>query len=178
MRKNPLVLLGLPASGAVYLVIRELGHLIACSALGIPFSIVVKSGFLPTIAATVEPTDLTTTAQAWLIMSGPIAGLLVGYVLLVLIARRRSPASVFVRLLAAMTCYLTLILDPIYYTIIPIFSLGGEPERLANLLGVPISKVQMIAIVLLLTNSILSRRIAVPFFKGDPPSGSAPASAP
>ena len=56
-------------------------------------------------------------------------------------------------------------IDPIYYSVIPIAGMGGEPERVAVLLGAPIVAIEVIALVLLVVNLLLVRKTLMSFLK-------------
>jgi hypothetical protein len=76
---------------------------------------------------------------------------------------RRLPTPLL--LFLAITSYVALILDPIYYAVIPLLRLGGEPETLAWVLDVPRISVVLPAMALLGLNVFLIRRNLVPLIK-------------
>lgn len=165
MRRTPLTILGALASFGLYLLIRELGHLVALSLLRLPISAVLRYGCLPAFEVGGETLALSVKSAAWVVASGPMAVLAAGYILLAAIAGGRLKTTSFLRLLGGLTCYLALVLDPIYYTVIPLFNMGGEPETLAYLLGVSLARIEIGALALLVVNAILTRRIVVPFLR-------------
>lgn len=153
-----------PAAVLVYAALREAGHVAACLALGIPFSGFLKFGFMPAVHIPAEAALLTNTSLAVVTLSGPAAALIAGYALLCVMSRRPPKASPLL-LLQGITCYACVILDPIYYSAIPLFNLGGEPETLALATGVAMSRIQAAALALLVLNAILTRRIVMPLLK-------------
>ena len=164
MRSHPLIVVIAAASLAIYAVLRELGHLLACLLLGIPFEAMLRYGFLPAIRTPAEAALLSGRSLAIILISGPIVALLAGYILLYILAKRpgHSPA---LRLFGALTCYACLIFDPVYYSAIPLFNLGGEPETLASLTGVAISRIEISALILLVLNLLLARKTLTPLLR-------------
>lgn len=159
MRRRPFAVIGVLVSIYGYLLVRELGHLISASILGMPTNLVVHYLVLPTWQAGPEAFSMPDRSQAFFIFAGPALTLLVGYAALVLIGRWGTRLrGAFLRLLPAVLCYAMLILDPIYYSIIPIVRLGGEPATVAYLLGVPRAAVAVPAAILLVVNVVLLRR--------------------
>lgn len=161
MRTHPLIVVIVVISLAIYALVRELGHLLACAILGIPFEWVLRYGFLPSVRTPAEAALLSGRSLAVILLSGPIAALIVGYVLLYAIARRPG-RSASLRLLGAITCFACLIFDPVYYSVVPLFRLGGEPESLAALAGVGVSRIEIPALILLVLNVILARKVLTP----------------
>jgi hypothetical protein len=166
MRQNPMAAISALGSLVIYLIIRETGHLISGLVLGIPTTLVLRYGILPGVDVSQLAGSLAKRQEGSIIISGPILALLVGYGLLILFARRRRASKPVLQLFLGILCYLSLILDPIYYAIIPLANLGDEPERVAMLLEVSIRTIQLCALSLLLINMLLIRRKVVPFLKG------------
>jgi hypothetical protein len=164
MRKHPIIVVAVLVGLLAYAMLRELGHLAALWALKLPAATTLRYRFLP--AVDISPDASATPSSAgWVIAAGPIAAIAAGYVLLAAITRWKPGTPSFVRVAAAATCYLGLMLDPIYYAAIPFFSLGGEPELVAKLLGVPLVRLQISALILLVLNVILARRWVVPLLR-------------
>ena len=164
MRAHPLIVVIVVISLAFYALVRELGHLLACVVLGIPFDVVMRYGFLPSIRTPAEAALLSGRSLAVILLSGPATELIVGYVLLYAIVKRPA-RSAYLRLLSAATCYACLIFDPVYYGVVPLFRLGGEPETLAALTGVAMSRIEIPALILLVLNVVLARRVLTPILR-------------
>lgn len=165
MRKKALAVLMVPIAVMLYAILREAGHLAACLVLGVPVSGFLKYGFVPAVHIPAEAAMLTNRSLAVITLSGPVAALLAGYILLYAISRRQSKASPLL-LLAGITCYACVTFDSIYYSAIPLFGLGGEPETLALATGLAMSRIQVAALVLLVLNAILTRRVVMPVLRG------------
>jgi len=161
VRTHPLIVVIIVASLAIYALVRELGHVLACVIMGMPFDWIMIYGFLPSVRTPAEAALLSGRSLAVILLSGPAAELIVGYVLLYAIAKR-PPRFASLRLLGATTCYACLIFDPVYYSVVPLFRLGGEPESLAALTGVTMSRIGIPALILLVLNVILARRVLTP----------------
>lgn len=143
----------------LYLLVRALGHLISASILDLPTHLVVRHLVLPTWQAGQEVFSMPDRSQAFLIVAGPALTLVVGYAVLVSVGRWGARLrGALPRLLPAVLCYVMLILDPIYYSIIPIVRLGGEPATVAHLLAIPRAAVVAPAAILLIVNVMLLRR--------------------
>jgi len=170
MRKHPIIVLAVLPGLLAYALVRELGHLAALWALKLPAAVTLRYGFLPAVGISPDTGRIAPASAGWVTAAGPIAALAAGYVLLVAITRWRPGAPPFVRVIAAITCYLGLMLDPIYYTAIPFFDLGGEPQLVAGLLGVPLVRLQLSALILLALNIILARRWVVHLLRQGQPS--------
>jgi hypothetical protein len=69
------------------------------------------------------------------------------------------------RLLLGLASYLALVLDPVYYAVIPLINMGGEPELLARLLGISTIRIAGPAIAILVINIMLVRSRVVPKLK-------------
>jgi hypothetical protein len=159
MWRRPVGVIGVAVSIYGYLLIRELGHLISAAVVGMPTVLVVLYRILPTWQAGPEALSLPRASQAFFIVGGPVLTLLAGYLTLVLIARWGTRLrGAFPGLLLAVLCYAMLMLDPIYYSIIPMLSLGGEPAAVASLLDVPRAALAVPAAGLLVVNVVLLRR--------------------
>lgn len=165
LRTKALAILMIPVAVLVYAIIRETGHVVACLLLGVPFSGFLRYGFLPAVHIPAEAALLSNKSLAVLTLSGPTAALIAGYLLLYAISRRRPKALPNLLLLAGLVCYACVILDPIYYSAIPLFDLGGEPETFALAVGVAMSRIQIPALVLLVLNAVLTRQILMPLLK-------------
>jgi hypothetical protein len=165
VRKHPIVVIAGLVGLLAYAMLRELGHLLALLALRLPAGTTLRYGFLPAVDISPDASRVTPDSMGWVTAAGPIAALAAGYVLLIAIARWKPGAPLFVRVAAAIACYLGLVLDPIYYAAIPFFNLGGEPELVAGLLRVPLARLQISALILLTLNIILARRWLVPLLR-------------
>lgn len=144
-----------------YVFIRELGHLVAKSMLGLPLNLKFLYGIIPSTDVTGLGTPPLT--MAFLIASGPISALIAGYAI-VAVLRWRMPASVLGTALG-MLGYLCLVLDPIYFAIIPILHLGGEPEALIFGGGIPQRILILLALGVLVLNLIILRLKLIPILK-------------
>jgi hypothetical protein len=159
MRRRPFAVIAVLVSVYCYLLVRELGHLISAAVLGMPTDLVVQYLVVPTWQAGPEVFSMSARGRAFFIVASPVLTLLAGYAALGLISRWGARLrGAFTRLVPAVLCYAMLILDPIYYSIIPILRLGGEPAAVARLLGIPRLAVVIPAAVLLIVNVILLRR--------------------
>lgn len=165
MRRHPLALLSFIGALAIYLVVREAGHLVACLAQRMPVSVVLRYGFLPSVQIGPDAAEATARAAAAVILAGPAATLAAGYVLLYGIVKSWPEAFPPARILWAATCYVALILDPVYYAVIPLLSLGGEPGTLAGLTGVSFLRIEIVGFAFLVANTILARRAVAPFLR-------------
>jgi hypothetical protein len=165
LKSKILAVLMVPVAVLAYAIIREAGHTAACLVLGIPFSGFLRYGFLPAVHIPAEAALLSTGSLAAITLSGPAAALVAGYLLLYALWRRGSKAPASLALLAGLACYACLILDPVYYSVIPLFNVGGEPETLALATGVAMSRIQIPALVLLVLNAILTRRVVIPLVR-------------
>jgi len=165
MRRHPLTIVSV--IGAVYLfyILRGLGRALAALILGIPLNQRMLYKVLPTFDVFSDAWQRAPLELAALILAGPALALLTGYMLLVLACSlgRRLPTPLL--LFLAITSYVALILDPIYYAVIPLLRLGGEPETLAWVLDVPRISVVLPAMALLGLNVFLIRRNLVPLIK-------------
>lgn len=165
MRRHPLALLSFIGALAIYFLVREAGHLVVCLVQRMPVSAVLRYGFLPSVQLAPETAETSARAAAAVILAGPAATLAAGYVLLYGIVRRWPEAIPRLRILWGVTCYIGLMLDPIYYSVIPLMSLGGEPGTLAALTGVGFLRIEIAGFALLVANTLLARRILAPFLR-------------
>jgi hypothetical protein len=165
MRRNPLVILAALGSFYAYYLMREAGHLIAGLMIGREVRALFMYRIIPRIAVDLQASRPTVREQALVIVSGPLAALVLGYILLVLIVRWGRTLHRSMHLLLGFACYLCLVLDPIYYAVIPLLRLGGEPQSLAALLGYSVPAMIAIAVGLLILNIALVRRKVVPLIR-------------
>jgi hypothetical protein len=165
MRRRPLILLYLIAAGYIYLLIRQVGRGLGGAIAGIAVKPVMMHGILPGFAAAAQAGQAAPGRLAALMLAGPILALLVGYVLLWAVARGagRAPAGLGVLLCAI--SYLALVLDPLYYAVIPLLRMGGEPETLAMITGVSPRMIAIPAMAVLGLNVMLVRKYLVPSIK-------------
>ncbi len=149
-----------------YMFIRELGHI----STKLIFRLSIDLRFIYGIVPSVDVTGCASEpfVVALLIASGPVAALAVGYIL-VTILRWRMPPSLFGSALG-MLSYFCLVLDPIYFAVIPVLHLGGEPDAL--ILTGRISQRGLIAIALgvLTLNLVILRLKLIPILKEHPGS--------
>ena len=166
MRRNPLAAVSVLAAIYVFYLLRGLGRALAAAVMGLPVGRVMIYKVLPSFDVFSDAWDMAPARLATLILAGPVCALLAGYLLLVLIGPpgRRLPSQLL--LFLSMTSYAGLILDPIYYAVIPLFRLGGEPEMLTWVLGVSRIWVVLPAMAVLGLNVMLTRKRLVPLIKG------------
>lgn len=162
MHRRPSTVIVVLVSLYIYLVVRELGHLLAASLLDLPARLVVQYRLLPTWVTDPGATPIPEHSRAIFLLSGPGVAIAIGYVLLALISRWNRLLGPVVGLLAGVLCYAMLIFDPIYYTVIPVIGLGGEPAAVARLLGIPMLGIIIPAGVLLVIDVILITRVLAP----------------
>jgi hypothetical protein len=165
VRRNPLVILSAPAALYVYLLIRGLGRWLAATATGLPAYHTMVYKVLPTFGVLSNTGDIAPVRSAILILAGPALVLLAGYLLLVLVSLWGERLPSWLRLFLCLTCYLGLILDPIYYAVIPLLRLGGEPGMLMRITGAPSVALILPAMVLLGLNVMLTRNRMVPLIR-------------
>lgn len=165
MRKHPLVPLIVLVAVLAYLMIREIGHLLSLSAMGLAVRSFLQYGFLPAFEAAPSTPILSPESQALVTLSGPVLVLIVGYLLLWLMNRYHRLAVSGPGLIVGFLCYLALIIDPVYYSILPLLKLGGEPETLAGLLEIPLTPITVTAFGLLVLNALLLRKSLVPLMR-------------
>jgi hypothetical protein len=165
VRKHPVVVIAVLVGVLGYAMLRELGHAVALAVLRVPAATTLRYGFLPTVGISPDAAGASRSSIGWVTLAGPLAALAAGYILLAAIARWKPGLPSFARVTVAVVCYLGLVIDPIYYAAIPLFNLGGEPELAASLLGLPLSRVETSALVLLVLNVILARQWIVPWLR-------------
>ncbi|HVP57068.1 MAG TPA: hypothetical protein VMU02_03135 [bacterium] len=165
MRRHPAAVLAVLLALLAYGLARELGHRVAIWVLRLPCTTTLRYGFLPAVDISRSAGSVSPSSAGWVTLAGPLAALAAGYAVLVVIVRRKAGSRLFGRTIAAIACYLCLVLDPIYYAAIPFFNLGGEPETVASQLGLPLARLQVGAVILLILNIILTRKWVMPFLR-------------
>ena len=165
MRGHPLVPVSVGVAVIAYLVIREVGHLVSLSAMGLAVRSFLQYGFLPAFGAASSNPILSPVSQALVILAGPVLVLVVGYILLWIMKRHHRLAGSGLGLSVCFICYLALIIDPVYYSIGPLLKLGGEPEMLAGLLEISPIPITVTALGLLVLNALLLRKRLVPLMR-------------
>jgi hypothetical protein len=166
VRRHPLVPLGMLVAVVAYLMIREAGHLVSLSTMGLAVRSFLQYGILPAFEASPSNPILSPESQALVSLSGPVLALIVGYLLLWLMTKHKRLAGSGPGLIVGFICYLTLIIDPVYYSIVSLLKLGGEPEKIAGLLQIPITPITVTAFGLLVLNTLLLRKWLVPLMRG------------
>ena len=113
------MVLAVIVSAYAYFLIREAGHLVAMLLAGVRVELLTRYGVVPVLEISRESQVVSNSTEGLIIIAGPAMALLIGYLLFLFINRHRGlvlsrfgPVPVFV-------CYLTLMLDPIYYSVIP-----------------------------------------------------------
>jgi hypothetical protein len=165
LRRNPMALAAILGAIYAYLTVREVGRLLTGLVLGLNIRPVLRYRVLPGFDVGPFPAAITSRLEALGLISGPILALALGYTTLVIIRNVPRPSRLAARLLPGAFCYLALVIDPIYYSVIPIAHMGGEPERVAALLGAPIVAIEAIALVFLVVNLLLVRKTLMSFLK-------------
>jgi hypothetical protein len=165
MHRRPLIAVVVPVSLYTYFMVRELGHLMAASVLKLSTRLVLRYRVLPAWVSDPGVTRIPEHRQALFIIWGPALALTAGYVLLALISPRNRVLGPVKGLLPAILCYAMLIFDPLYYTVIPVAGLGGEPAAVARLFGIPVLGIIIPAGALLIINVILVRRVLAPLLR-------------
>jgi hypothetical protein len=166
MQRNPLAFISVLAAFYIYFFVRGLGRGLAATAMGMVVRPVMRYRVLPGFDVLPGASDIAPRRLAVLILASPVLALLVGYTLLGVMSVRGSRFSYNVRLFICVGSYLGLILDPIYYAVIPLLRLGGEPEMLAQALDAPALAIAFPAMALLGLNVLLARKRLVPILKG------------
>jgi hypothetical protein len=166
MRRNPSWLLLTIVAVLIYLEIRELGRLAAGLILGLPTRLIIRYRIMPAVEIDLARVEATDGMPAFVVASGPVLALIAGYLLLILMKRRGRPLRSLIGFAVGLLCYASLILDPIYYSIIPLARLGGEPELLARSSGIPILGIAVGAFGLLTLNVLLLRWQLLPLIRG------------
>jgi hypothetical protein len=167
MRRSPLAIVSVLAAVYVFYVLRGLGRALAAVIMGLPVTSVMIYKVLPGFDVFSNAWEIGRSRIATLILAGPACALLAGYILLMLIGSRGKRLPPLFRLFLCMTSYISLILDPIYYAVIPLLRLGGEPETLAWILDVSPIWLALPAMVVLGLNVMLTRKGLVPLIKGE-----------
>jgi hypothetical protein len=168
MRRNPLAIASVLGAFYAFYVLRGLGRALAAIIMGLPVTRVMIYRVLPGFDVFSDAWEMAPSRLATLILAGPACALLAGYLLLVLIGSRGKRLPSQLLLFLCMTSYVSLILDPIYYAVIPLLRLGGEPETLAWVLDVSRIWVALPAMAVLGLNVMLTRRRLVPLIKDGP----------
>ncbi len=166
MRRNPLAIVSVLVAFYVFYGLRGLGRALAAVIMGLPVSRVMIYKVLPGFDVFSNAWDIAPSRLTTLILAGPACALLAGYLLLVLIGSRGKRLPPPLRLFLCLTSYISLILDPIYYAVIPLLRLGGEPETLAWILDVSPIWLALPAMAVLGLNVMLTRKKLVPLIKG------------
>jgi hypothetical protein len=162
MRRNPVGLLSVLGAFYTYLLLRQLGRATAAFMMDARLHLVMNYKVFPRFDMSFNAGALTPARFAVLILAGPGLALAVGYLLLALGTSRTRRPPRGLRLLTCLTSYLCLVLDPIYFAVIPLLHLGGEPETLMGVLGIPPLAMAAPAMALLGLNVILVRSRLVP----------------
>jgi len=166
MIRHPLTIVSVLGAVYVYYALRGLGRALAAVIMGLPAKQGMLFKVLPTFDVFSNAWETAPRALGTLILAGPALALLAGYLLLLIVhyCGRRLPPHL--QIFLCVTSYAGLILDPIYYALIPLLRLGGEPETLARVFDVPRVAVALPAMVLLGLNVFLIRRRLVPLMRG------------
>jgi hypothetical protein len=172
LRRHPLTPLAVVAALVAYLLLRDVGHVVACIVLGVRFSPVLKYGFFPSVE--ILSAGASARSLAAVILGGPAATLTTGYLLLNVISRAPATPSGLGVLKGAL-CYLALVLDPLYFTVISLLNLGGEPEILTILTGFPATRMAILGLAVLALNLVLARRTVMPYLRGETDDEDGPA---
>ena len=167
MRRNPFTLIAIMAAFYAYYLTREVGRLIVVLALGLDVAPTIRYRVLVGFEVQSGVVEPTPTEMGLLILSGPGMALVAGYALLAGLIGWGNRIHSRLRLMLGLMCYLTLVLDPIYYAVIPLFRLGGEPETVQYLL--PISRLPIVAIAmgLLIFNIYIIQNKLIPLIRGE-----------
>jgi hypothetical protein len=168
LRRNPLGILSALAAFYIYLLLRGLGRGLVAIVVGLPVRRIMIYKVLPTFDALSNTGRIAPGVLATFIIAGPLCALLAGYLLLALISLRGEHLPPRLRLLLCFTCYLSLTLDPIYYAVISLLRLGGEPDKLAQITGAPSLAVTLPAMALLGLNVMLTRSRLIPVIRNKP----------
>jgi hypothetical protein len=165
MRRNPLTLPALLGAFYIYLLARSMGRGLGALLAGLRYHRILTYYVLPgfyvlPLNPTAPPHEL-----GFVLLAGPLTALATGYLILVLVARTIRSLPFGLRLLLCFVSYLGLVLDPVYYAIIPLLRLGGEPELSARLTGASTLTIALPAMAILGLNVMLARRYLVPALK-------------
>jgi hypothetical protein len=165
MRRNLLAPVSVLAAFYAFYILRGGGRALVAAMMGIPITRVMVHRVLPAFDVFSNAWEMAPSRLAILILAGPAATLLVGYLLVLVIGpkveRLPSPLLLFL----CVCSYAGLILDPTYYAVIPLLRLGGEPETLAWVLGVSRFWIAFPAMAVLGLNVMLARTRLVPFMR-------------
>ncbi len=158
--RSRLLFLLILAGFYLFLPIRELGNLVFAIFTGNSYSFNLLWHFVPDVE--VHLSASTPKLEILSILSGPIATLSVGYLLLLAKIGRRLPLPI--TLFAAIVSYLCLILDPAYFGFAGLFSHGGEPDDL-EINGLSRSVTIPIAIIIFVLNLYLVKKLLIPHLR-------------
>ena len=159
MRSRLLLLLVL-AGFYLFVALRELGNLVFAIFTGNSYSFNLLRHIIPEVE--VGLSAATPRLEIMSILSGPIATLSVGYLLLLAKISRKLPLPI--KLLATILCYLCLILDPAYFGFAGLLFQGGEPDDL-EINGLSKSITIPIAIIIFFLNLYLVRKLLIPHLR-------------
>jgi hypothetical protein len=165
MRRNPLAILSVVGAIYLYYLLRGLGRALAAASMGLPTNRVMLYKVLPTFDVFSNAWEMSPSTIAVLLLAGPACALLAGYLLMALIDRLGESLPRPALLFLCITSYAGLMLDPIYYALIPLLRLGGEPDILTRALDIPRAWVVLPAMVILGLNVLLTRRRLVPLIR-------------
>jgi len=163
--RNPLIVILVLAALILYSFVRESARLAMCGILGLEFTVSARARGLLGIAALIKHHGSANRDIAIAIASGPLGALIAGYLALLLLRKRGEALPAPARVFLCIFCYLALILDPIYYAVIPLARLGGEPSALASSSGLAMQAIQFVALGLLVINTLLIRKYVMPILK-------------
>jgi hypothetical protein len=149
----------------VYSLIREAARLAACALLGIQTTLLPRARGLLGLQVRVDWSHIPRSHTGIVILAGPVVVLGVGYIMLVAIRKRGALMPDPLRIFSCVLCYLALMLDPIYYAVIPLVGLGGEPSAVAVAWGAPVVVVQIAALAILVINTVFVRKDVVPLLR-------------
>jgi hypothetical protein len=165
MRRDPLAIVSVVGAFYIFYALRGLGRALAAAILGQPVDLVMLYKVLPTFDVFSGAWEMATPRLVTLILAGPACVLAVGYLLMVIVSRKGARLPSQLVFFLCVTSYAGLMLDPIYYAVIPLLRLGGEPETLAWVLDVSRFWVALPAMVLLGINVVLTKAKLVPLIK-------------
>jgi hypothetical protein len=163
--RNPLILVAVAIAFYAYYLVREFGHLLASRLPGLRVASAMRYKIFPGFDLYPSESGTADVNEAVFIVAGPAMALLAGYALLLLLLRRGSRLHPAVRSTMGILCYLALMLDPVYYAIIPLLKLGGEPEMLARVLSISTVPIMIVAVGVLVLNTYLIQRFVMPLIR-------------
>lgn len=146
----------------LYLLVRELGHLVSRLALGLSAQVTFAYGLIPSVDISLSTAELSRSELTMLVLSGPFATLIVGYLILSSIRWRKTLPYSILGLILGLVCYLCLVLDPIYFATVTITRLGGEPEMLTRWTGISDLSLTVAAVAILVVNLFALRLVVIP----------------